>query len=80
MRCAFSMADASRLLRCRSAWLRVPTEAALNYSKQRKQFGRAISDFQAIQWKLADMATEIDAARLLTHALRHERRRTQNHA
>jgi alkylation response protein AidB-like acyl-CoA dehydrogenase len=42
-------------------------EAALNYSKQRKQFGRAISDFQAIQWKLADMATEIDAARLLTH-------------
>src|SRR5262245_31640809 len=41
-------------------------EAALNYSKQRKQFGRPISDFQAIQWKLADMATEIDAARLLT--------------
>jgi len=41
-------------------------EAALNYSKQRKQFGKPISDFQAIQWKLADMATEIDAARLLT--------------
>lgn len=41
-------------------------EAALNYSKQRKQFGKAISEFQAIQWKLADMATEIDAARLLT--------------
>jgi len=41
-------------------------EAALNYAKQRRQFGRAISDFQAIQWKLADMATEIDAARLLT--------------
>lgn len=41
-------------------------EAALSYSKERKQFGRAISDFQAIQWKLADMATEIDAARLLT--------------
>jgi len=41
-------------------------EAALKYSRQRKQFGRAISDFQAIQWKLADMATEIDAARLLT--------------
>src|SRR5262249_27592069 len=40
-------------------------EAALNYSKQRKQFGKPISDFQAIQWKLADMATEIDAARLL---------------
>ncbi len=41
-------------------------ECALKYSKQRKQFGRAIADFQAIQWKLADMATEIDAARLLT--------------
>jgi alkylation response protein AidB-like acyl-CoA dehydrogenase len=41
-------------------------EAALKYSRQRKQFGRAISDFQAIQWKLADMATEIEAARLLT--------------
>jgi alkylation response protein AidB-like acyl-CoA dehydrogenase len=41
-------------------------EAALHYSKQRKQFGKAISDFQAIQWKLADMATEIEAAKLLT--------------
>jgi alkylation response protein AidB-like acyl-CoA dehydrogenase len=41
-------------------------EAALKYSKQRKQFGKAISDFQAIQWKLADMATEIEAAKLLT--------------
>jgi alkylation response protein AidB-like acyl-CoA dehydrogenase len=41
-------------------------DAALKYSKQRKQFGKAISEFQAIQWKLADMATEIEAARLLT--------------
>jgi len=41
-------------------------EAALKYSKQRKQFGKAISEFQAIQWKLADMATEIEAAKLLT--------------
>jgi len=41
-------------------------EAALKYSKERKQFGKAISDFQAIQWKLADMATEIEAAKLLT--------------
>jgi len=41
-------------------------DVALKYSKQRKQFGKPISDFQAIQWKLADMATEIDAARLLT--------------
>jgi alkylation response protein AidB-like acyl-CoA dehydrogenase len=42
-------------------------EAALRYSKQRKQFGRFISEFQAIQNKLADMATSIDAARLLTY-------------
>ena len=42
-------------------------EAALKYSMQRKQFGRPISEFQSIQNKLADMATEIDAARLLTY-------------
>ncbi len=42
-------------------------EAALGYSKQRKQFGRPISEFQAIQHKLADMATSIEAARLLTY-------------
>ena len=42
-------------------------EAALKYSKQRKQFGRPISEFQAIQHKLADMATSIEAARLLTY-------------
>jgi hypothetical protein len=41
-------------------------ECALNYSKDRKQFGKPIAEFQAIQWKLADMATELDAARLLT--------------
>ena len=41
-------------------------EAALKYSKQRKQFGKPISEFQGIQWKLADMATEIEAAKLLT--------------
>jgi hypothetical protein len=42
-------------------------EAATKYAKQRKQFGKAISEFQGIQFKLADMATEIDAARLLTY-------------
>ena len=42
-------------------------ESALRYSKERKQFGKSISEFQAIQWKLADLATEIDAARLLTN-------------
>jgi butyryl-CoA dehydrogenase len=45
---------------------RASMEDALAYAKERKQFGQPISDFQAIQWMLADMATEIDAARLLT--------------
>jgi hypothetical protein len=42
-------------------------EAATNYAKQRKQFGKAISEFQAIQFKLADMATQVEAARLLVY-------------
>src|SRR5262245_21701406 len=42
-------------------------EAALNYAKERRQFGQPIADFQAIQWKLADNATRIEAARLLTY-------------
>ncbi len=42
-------------------------EAARAYALERRQFGRRIADFQAIQWKLADMATEIDAARLLVY-------------
>ena len=42
-------------------------DVALAYAQEREQFGRRIGDFQAIQWKLADMATEIDAARLLTY-------------
>jgi alkylation response protein AidB-like acyl-CoA dehydrogenase len=41
-------------------------EAALKYSKEREQFGKPISNFQAIAFKLADMATEIEAAELLT--------------
>ena len=40
-------------------------DVALAYAKDRRAFGQRIGDFQAIQWKLADMATEIDAARLL---------------
>lgn len=40
-------------------------EAALKYSKERQQFGKSISDFQAIAFKLADMATKIDAAEML---------------
>jgi alkylation response protein AidB-like acyl-CoA dehydrogenase len=41
--------------------------AAIKYAKQRKQFGQPISEFQAIQFKLADMATEVEAARLLVY-------------
>jgi alkylation response protein AidB-like acyl-CoA dehydrogenase len=42
-------------------------EAALRYAKERRQFGQPIAAFQAIQWKLADNATRIEAARLLTY-------------
>ena len=42
-------------------------EAALHYAKERHQFGKPIAEFQAIQFKLADMATQIDAARLMTY-------------
>jgi alkylation response protein AidB-like acyl-CoA dehydrogenase len=57
-------------------------EAALRYAQQRTQFGKAISEFQAIQFKLADMATELEAARLMVHraawlADRHPRRFTK---
>jgi len=57
-------------------------EAAVRYAQQRKQFGKAISEFQAIQFKLADMATELEAARLMVYraawlADRHQRRFTK---
>ena len=42
-------------------------DAATKYAKQRKQFGKTISEFQAIQFKLADMATQVEAARLLVY-------------
>jgi alkylation response protein AidB-like acyl-CoA dehydrogenase len=45
---------------------RAALEEAIEYSKTREQFGQPISNFQAIQWKLADMATQLDAAELLT--------------
>jgi butyryl-CoA dehydrogenase len=45
---------------------RAALEAATTFAKERIQFGKPIAEFQAIQWMLADMATEIDAARLLT--------------
>ena len=40
-------------------------DAAIRYALERKQFGQSISDFQAIQWKIADVSTELEAARLL---------------
>jgi len=59
-------------------------DAALRYSKQRKQFGRFISEFQAIQHKLADMATSLDAAKLLNYRAAwlkdHDRRVTKESA
>src|SRR5919199_4974558 len=42
-------------------------DSARAYALERRQFGKRVGDFQAIQWKLADMATEIDAARLLVY-------------
>jgi alkylation response protein AidB-like acyl-CoA dehydrogenase len=46
---------------------RAALEAARNYLKERKQFGRPLSEFQALQFRLADMATELDAARLMMY-------------
>jgi alkylation response protein AidB-like acyl-CoA dehydrogenase len=42
-------------------------DAAVKYAKDRQQFGKAISEFQAIQWMIADSRTELDAARLLVY-------------
>jgi hypothetical protein len=53
---------------CSVGTARAALDEALAYTKDRKQFGRAIADFQASQFKLADMATEIEAARLMIRA------------
>ncbi len=50
---------------CSVGTARAALEEALVYARDRKQFGRAIADFQASQFKLADMATELEAARLM---------------
>jgi butyryl-CoA dehydrogenase len=42
-------------------------EASVAYAREREQFGKKIGEFQAIQWKIADMATQIDAARLMVY-------------
>ncbi|GAB4261659.1 MAG: acyl-CoA dehydrogenase AcdA [Deferrisomatales bacterium] len=48
-------------------------DSATTYAKERRQFGRPIADFQAIQFKLADMATQLDAARMLTLRAAHKK-------
>jgi alkylation response protein AidB-like acyl-CoA dehydrogenase len=52
-------------------------EAALNYAKERKAFGKTIASFQAIQFKLADAATKIEAARLMTYHAAYLKQRGQ---
>jgi len=52
---------------CSIGGARAGLDAAMAYAKERKQFGQAIAEFQSIQFKLADMATELDAARLMVH-------------
>ncbi|MBP5855755.1 acyl-CoA dehydrogenase family protein [Marivibrio halodurans] len=52
---------------CSLGGARAAMEQATAYMKERKQFGRALADFQALQFKLADMATELEAARLMVH-------------
>ena len=54
-------------------------EESVKYAKEREAFGQKIAEFQAIQWKLADMATEIDAARLLTYKVAHRKDLGQKH-
>ena len=50
---------------CSLGGARACLEAATGYARERKQFGRALADFQALRFKLADMATELEAARLM---------------
>ncbi|HTN10321.1 MAG TPA: acyl-CoA dehydrogenase family protein [Acetobacteraceae bacterium] len=52
---------------CSLGGARACLEAALAYVQQRRAFGRKLADFQALQFKLADMATELEAARLMVH-------------
>ncbi|MFT5197778.1 MAG: butyryl-CoA dehydrogenase [Planctomycetota bacterium] len=42
-------------------------EASIKYANEREQFGKSIGNFQAIQWKIADMSTQLDSSRLMTH-------------
>lgn len=55
-------------------------DCSLTYAQERQQFGRPIAEFEAIQWKLADMATELEAARLLTYRAAARKRDGQPYA
>jgi len=55
-------------------------EESIEYSKQRQQFGRPISRFQAIQWMIADMATRIEAARFLVYNAAYKKDRGESYA
>ena len=68
-RVAMGAIDASRINVAAQAVgiARAGLEASLAYAQDRQQFGRAICGFQAVQWMLADMATQVDAARLLAY-------------
>jgi alkylation response protein AidB-like acyl-CoA dehydrogenase len=52
---------------CSLGGARLALDTAREYLKTRKQFGKALAEFQALQFRLADMATELDAARLMVH-------------
>ncbi len=54
-------------------------EASMRYARERRQFGHAIAEFQAVQFKIADMATRVDAARLLTWRAAYLRDRGKEH-
>jgi alkylation response protein AidB-like acyl-CoA dehydrogenase len=58
---------------------RAALEAAAAYAKERRQFGKAIAEFQAIQFKLAEMATQLEAAELLTLRAAHKKQQGGNY-
>jgi alkylation response protein AidB-like acyl-CoA dehydrogenase len=68
-RLALSIVDSSRAVIAAQAVgiAQAALDVSISYAKQRHQFGQPIAEFQAIQWMLVDMATAIDAARLLTY-------------
>ncbi len=53
-------------------------DASIKYANERKQFGKTIGSFQAIQWKLSEMATQIEAARLMTYHAAHKKNKGED--